>query len=95
VLSQEVVNVPSPAPGIYPGLVATSIAVRAVPVDSDAGVDFLRLNLRVAYQFASRASLYVAAGWQEQSFTGGSSLGTANRVDVTVGLNYSFDPVNF
>jgi hypothetical protein len=96
VLSPEVVNAPSPVPGLFSGPVAQSIAIRAVRLDSGTGVDVLTANLRVAYQLASRASLYVSTDWREQSLTGdASSLTGTDRVAVTVGLNYSFDPIQF
>lgn len=96
VLSSEVVNAPSPVPGLFSGPVAQSIAIRAVRLDSGTGVDVLAANLRVAYQLASRASLYLSTDWREESFTGdASSLTGAERVAVSVGLNYSFDPIQF
>lgn len=99
VLSPEVENVlvaTNPPNPPFTGLVAQSIAVRAVRLDSGTGVDVLAASLRVAYQLADRASLYVSTDWREQSFTGdASSLGGTNRLALTVGLNYSFDPISF
>jgi hypothetical protein len=96
VLSQQVVNVPSPDTDLFDGDVAQAIAVRAVEVDSGTGVDVVVANLRVAYQLARRTSLYASVGWREQSFTGdASAVGSADRLSLNVGFNYSFEPVNF
>jgi hypothetical protein len=96
VLSPEVVSAPSPAPGVFPGQVARTIAVRAVEVDSGAGVDVITANFRIAYQVASSSSLYLSADWNEQSGTGDlSSVEGSQRLALTVGVNYYFDPVSF
>jgi hypothetical protein len=95
VLSPEVANQQPPGlPAFSPA--ARAFAVRAVQVDSGAGVDVMTANLRVTYQLARRTSLSVSASWREQSFTGdASSLGGATSLALNVGLNYYFDPVNF
>jgi predicted porin len=94
VLRTQVSNQPSGLPA-FPSAAQAS-AIRAVQVDNGTGVDVMNANLRIAYQLASRAALYVSAAWWEQSFTGNaSSVESAQRFSLTIGVNYNFDPVSF
>ena len=79
----------------YPSA-ASSSSVRFVELDSGSGISVMTLSMRLAYQLANHASVYVSSEYNEQSATGGASaLPKATRFVVTVGLSFYSDPVNF
>lgn len=88
---------PNPEPPQFgPPIAATTQALRAEEVDSDAGIDYYRFNLRLTYALTRRSSLYTDLIWQEQRETGDILLvGKTKRFSVAVGINYFFDPIRF
>jgi hypothetical protein len=75
---------------------ATSTGVRFAEVAGGVAVELLTLDLRVAYQLASHASLYLTTEYTQQSGTGDAgALTSPSRLALYIGFNYSFDPVNF
>jgi hypothetical protein len=72
---------------------AESYALRAIEVDQDIDIDTFWVRLGVRYRVTERTTLYSNAVYWDQSTDGGSAWRDYERLRVSVGVEYRFEPI--
>jgi hypothetical protein len=78
----------------YPGAARTN-GVVAELIESNSGIDVILANLQVAYQLSPRSEVYTNFLWRdEQSDSDSPFVRDMQRLQIVIGFNIFFDPID-
>lgn len=90
-----VANAAAPIPGFAEA--AASQFVRPVTLDNDSRIDVIYLSWQVSYRFTERTEVYSMVSYRDEAPGGEASFLAEDitRFYATIGIRYSFEPIQF